>query len=99
MNEDQVFALISNARIDPGTVIDELLPSDVRTIIDYLNFQVDRGDMQAAEQTWDRLLLFHTAFGINAAFHYLDALIRTRDVERALKIWSACRAFSIARPF
>jgi hypothetical protein len=68
---------------------DELLPSDVRTIIDYLNFQVDRGDMQAAEQTWDRLLLFHTAFGINAAFHYLDALIRTRDVERALKIWSA----------
>jgi hypothetical protein len=96
INENQVFALISNARIDPGMVIDELLPSDVHTFIDYLNFQVDRGDMAAAEQTWDRLLLLHKPFEINAAFHYLDALIRSRHVERALKIWSAlCERFPL----
>ena len=89
INEKQVFALISNARIDPGTVIDELLPADVRTLVDYLNFQVDRGDMAAAGQTWDRLLLLHKGFEINAAFHYLDALIRSRDVERALQAWSS----------
>jgi tetratricopeptide (TPR) repeat protein len=89
INENQVFALISNARIDPSTVIDELLPSNPRAFVDYLNFQVDRGDMAAAQQTWDRLLLLRTPFEINAAFHYLDALIRARDVERALKAWSS----------
>jgi tetratricopeptide (TPR) repeat protein len=89
INENQVFALICNARIDPVTVIDELLPADARAFVDYLNFQVDRGDIAAAQQTWDRLLLLHRPFEINMAFHYLDALIKTRDVERALKIWSA----------
>lgn len=89
INENQVFALVSNARIDPGAAIDELLPSDVLTFIRFLNFQVDRGDMAAAEQTWDHLLLLHSSFEINMAFHYLDALIRSRCVERARKIWSA----------
>jgi tetratricopeptide (TPR) repeat protein len=89
INENQVFALISNARIDPGTVIDELLPSDAHAFVDYLNFQVDRGDMAAAQQTWDHLLQLHTPFEISAAFHYLDALIKSRDVERAMKAWSA----------
>jgi hypothetical protein len=89
INENQVFALISNARIDQGTVIDELLPADAHAFVDYLNFQVDRGDMAAAQQTWDHLLQLHTPFEIGAAFHYLDALIKSRDVERAMKTWSA----------
>ena len=89
INENQVFALVSNARIDRGAVINELLPSDVLTFIRFANFQVDRGDMAGAELTWDHLLLLHAPFEINMAFHYLDALIRSRSVERARKIWSA----------
>jgi Flp pilus assembly protein TadD len=89
INENQVFALISNARIDPGTVLDEVLPADAHALVDYLNYQVDRGDMAAAQQTWDRCLELHTAFKMSAAFHYLDALIQSRDVGQAIKIWSA----------
>jgi tetratricopeptide (TPR) repeat protein len=89
INENQVFALISNARVDSVIVINELLPGNARTFVDYLNFQVDRSDLVAAQQAWDRLLLLHTPFEIKAAFHYLDALIRTRDVARALQVWSS----------
>ena len=89
INENQIFALISNARIDPSTVIDQLLSSNAHTFVDYLNFQVDRGDMAAAQQTWDRLLLLRNPFEIDSAFHYLDALIRARDVKRALQVWSS----------
>ena len=89
VDDRQVFALVSNARIATNTIIAELLRSNARSLIDYLNFQVDREDMAGAAQTWERLLNLGDQFEINTAFHYLDALISYRDVEHALKVWSS----------
>ena len=88
----QVFALTNAANFDTAAVIDELLPADPSAFFDYLNFQIDRSEIPAAQQTWDHLLQLRSPFTIEQTFHYLDALIKLRKVDRATKAWSALAA-------
>lgn len=87
--KNQVFALCDSARIDPLTVLDNLLPHDSPTFLDYLNFQTGRKNFTAAEETWDRLLSLQGAFEPKDAFQFLDALIKSREIDRASQVWSA----------
>jgi hypothetical protein len=89
ISRNQVFALTSNARIDTDTVIADVLPLDASAFVEYLNFQVDRGDMAGAAKTWDHLLLLPSSIEIDQSFHYFDALIKSRDISRASQVWSS----------
>ena len=83
----QVFALTASAGLEPSTVIQDLLPPDSSVFFDYLNFQTDRTNIDAAQQTWDHLLLLKSPFTISQTFQYLDALIKLREVNRATQVW------------
>jgi tetratricopeptide (TPR) repeat protein len=89
ISRNQVFALTLNARIDTDTVIADVLPLDASAFVEYLNFQVDRGDMAGAAKTWDHLLLLPSSIEIDQTFHYFDALIKSRNISRASQVWSS----------
>jgi tetratricopeptide (TPR) repeat protein len=92
ISKNQIFALATNARVDPATIVDILLAADPSTIAAYMNFQVDRNNAVAAQKAWDRLLQLHSSFEINQTFHYLDSLIQSRDLARASQAWSSVLA-------
>jgi len=86
---NQVFALVAAARIDERGVIGEVLPKEPNAYVAYLNFLVDRGDMDGAQMMWPRLLELPASFPVEQTFHYLDALIKAQDVDGAVGAWSA----------
>jgi tetratricopeptide (TPR) repeat protein len=84
-----VFLLATNATRDNQAILDEMLPRGAPYFVDYINFQVAMGRMDAAEQTWDRLLELNLPFGLRDSFPYLDALIQHRELESLSRAWAA----------
>ena len=92
--ERQVFVLAVNATNDNQEILDQMLPSRASVILDYLNFQIEAGRMEAANQTWATLLELKLPFDLARSYPYLDALIQRRDVDRLTAAWAAlCTRF------
>ena len=92
--ERQVFVLAVNATNDNQEILDQMLPLHTPVIIDYLNFQIETGRMEAADRTWAALLELKLPFDLARSFPYLDALIQGRDVERLTAAWAVlCTRF------
>ncbi|HKV61117.1 MAG TPA: hypothetical protein VJO16_04335 [Candidatus Acidoferrum sp.] len=83
-----VFLLATRATHDNGAILEEMLPLQASTFLDYLNFQSEKGNLVAAEQVWLRLLQLNLPFALRQAFPYLDALIQHREVSRLATAWS-----------
>ena len=76
-----IFALAARTTHDNKEILDQVLPPRRDIFIDYLNFQIAKGDLGAAEQVWQRLLEGNLPFAIQDAFPYLDALILQRKLD------------------
>ena len=92
--ERQVFVLAVNATNDNQRILDQMLPLRAPVILDYLNFQIETGRMEAADQTWATLVESKLPFDLARSYPYLDALIQRRDVDRLTAAWAAlCTRF------
>jgi tetratricopeptide (TPR) repeat protein len=87
-----VFLLATNATGENQAILDEMLPRGAPYFIDFINFQVARGRIDAAEQAWDRMLELNLPFGLRDSFPYLDALIQHRELEPLSRAWAALSA-------
>jgi tetratricopeptide (TPR) repeat protein len=87
--ERQVFVLAVNATNDNQQILDEMLPRRAPVMLDYLNFQIETGRTEDADQTWSALLELKLPFELARSFPYLDALIQRRDVDRLTAAWAA----------
>src|SRR2546427_5096183 len=76
-----VFRLAVSATRDDHAILD-MLPPQASVFFDYLNFEMDAGNVTAAEQVWLRLLQMKLPFDLRQAFAYLDALIQHREPGR-----------------
>ena len=83
-----VFHLAANATRDDRAIL-EMLPPQTSVFFDYLNFEMEAGNVLAAEQAWLRLLQLKLPFSLRQAFPYLDALIQHREPDRLAAAWSA----------
>jgi len=82
-----VFRLAVSATRDHGAIL-QMLPPQTSVFFDYLNFEMEAGNVTAAEQVWLRLLQLKLTFDLRQAFPYLDALIRHREPGRLVAAWS-----------
>jgi len=89
IDKNQVFALSDRAGINSVTVVENLLPPDVPAYFAYLNFEAQRGNFPAAQQTWNRLLSLGSPFDPKEAFPFLDALIKSHELDSASQVWSS----------
>jgi hypothetical protein len=83
-----VFRLALGATRDDRAIL-EMLPFQASVFFDYLDFELEAGNLTAAEQVWLRLLQLKLPFDLRQAFPYLDALIRHREVDSLVAAWSA----------
>jgi len=67
----------------------EMLPPQASVFFDYLSFEMEAGDVTAAEQIWLRLLQLKLPFDLRQTFPYLDALIQHREPGRLAAAWFA----------
>lgn len=88
----QIFTLATSATSDRQEVLNEMLPRRSPVFFDYLNYQIQMGRMDAAEEVWARLLDMNLAFDLPQAFPYLDSLIQHHESDRLLEAWSALTA-------
>jgi hypothetical protein len=84
----RVFVLAANATHD-GNAILEMLPPRASDFFDYLNFQLERDDIDGASESWARVLQLNFPFDLGEALPYFDALIRHRELEQLSQTWSA----------
>ena len=89
IEKNQIFTLSDRAGINSVTVVDRLLPPNVPAYFAYLNFEAQRGNFSAAQETWNRLLSLNSPFELKEAFPFLDALIRARRLDSASQVWSS----------
>ena len=89
IEKNQIFTLSDRAGINSVTVVDRLLPPNVPAYFAYLNFEAQRGNFSAAQETWNRLLSLNSPFELKEAFPFLDALIRARQLDSATQVWSS----------
>jgi hypothetical protein len=89
IEKNQIFTLSDRAGINSITVVDRLLPPNVPAYFAYLNFEAQRGNFSAAQETWNRLLSLNSPFELKEAFPFLDALIRARELDSASRVWSS----------
>jgi tetratricopeptide (TPR) repeat protein len=87
-----VFALATNATRDNKAILDATLPSRANIFIDYINFLVETGKIDAAEETWARLLDLKLPFDLPESFPYLDGLIKHHEVAPLGAAWSTLAA-------
>jgi hypothetical protein len=83
-----VFRLAVSATRDNRAIL-QMLPPQASVFFDYLNFEMEAGNVTAAEQVWLRLLQLKLPFDLRQAFPYLDALIQHREPGRLFAAWSA----------
>lgn len=83
-----VFLLAARATRDNGAILEEMLPLQASIFFDYLNFQIETGNMVAAEQVWMRVLQLKLPFDLREAFPYLDALIQHKEPSRLAAAWA-----------
>jgi hypothetical protein len=89
IDKNQIFALSDRAGINSATVADKLLPPDIPAYFAYLNFESQRGNFSAGQETWDRLLSLNSPFEPKEAFPFLDALIKAHELDAASQVWSS----------
>ena len=89
IEKNQIFALSDRAGINAVTVVDKLLPPDIPSFFAYLNFEAQRGNFSAAQETWNRLLSLNSPFEPKEAFPFLDSLITAHEVDSASRVWSS----------
>jgi cytochrome c-type biogenesis protein CcmH/NrfG len=90
IDKNQIFALSDRAGINSVTIVENLLPPDVPGYFAYLNFEAQRGNFSAAQQTWNRLLSLGSPFDPKEAFPFLDALMRSHEqLDNASQVWSS----------
>ena len=89
IEKNQIFTLSDRAGINSITVVDRLLPPNVPAYFAYLNFEAQRGNFFAAQETWNRLLSLNSPFELKEAFPFLDALISARQLDSASQVWSS----------
>jgi len=83
-----VFRLAVSATRDNRAIL-QMLPPQASVFFDYLNFEMEAGNVTTAEQVWLRLLQLKLPFDLRQAFPYLDALIQHREPGRLVAAWSA----------
>src|ERR1700722_12464250 len=89
IERSQIFALCDHAGINSVTVLDKLLSPNTPAYFAYLNFETQQGNFSAAQETWNRLLIFNSPFEPKEAFPFLDTLIRAHELDRASQVWSS----------
>ncbi len=89
IDKNQIFALSDRAGIDSVTVVDKLLSPDIPSYFAYLNFEIQRGNFYDAQQTWNRLLSLNSPFDPKETFPYLDALIKSHELDSASQVWAS----------
>ena len=89
IDKNQIFALSDRAGINSVTVVDKLLPPNIPAYFAYLNFETQRGNFSAAQETWNRLLSLNSSFEPKEAFPFLDVLIRSHELDSASQVWSS----------
>src|SRR5712672_133891 len=62
-----VFELAARAAHDDKAIL-EILPPNAKVFFDFLNFEMDAGNVMAAEQTWHRLQELKLPFDLREAF-------------------------------
>jgi len=87
IDKNQIFALSDRAGINSVTVVDKLLPPNVPAYFAYLNFESQHGNFSAAQETWNRLLSLNSRFEPKEAFPFLDALIKSHELDAASQVW------------
>ena len=85
--DKQAFLLVSRIGVDNDAAITKMLPFRASAFVDYLNFQLDSGNVAGAGEVWAGLLKSGLAFKIEDPFFYVDALIRNRNIEAAVAVW------------
>ena len=83
-----VFRLAARVAPDDRAIL-LILPPQAPVFFDFLSFEMDAGNLIAAEQAWLRLLELKLPFDLREAFPYLDALIKHREPRRLLAAWAA----------
>jgi tetratricopeptide repeat protein len=82
-----VFALAARATGDNEKMLAEVLPVDRSILVEYLNFRIQRDDIESARQVWHRILETNLGFGIHDALPYFDALIRHQQLSEVNELW------------
>src|SRR5882757_6620002 len=82
-----VFRLAARAAPDDRAVL-VILPPQAPVFFDFLSFEMDAGNLIAAEQAWLRLLELKLPFDLREAFPFLDALIKHREPHRLVAAWA-----------
>jgi Tetratricopeptide repeat len=87
VQDQQVFSLVSRTGAEPDAVMTKMLPARRSAFVDYLNFQLSSGNINAAGEVWAGLLKSGLGFEVGDAFPYFDALIRNHNVDAASEVW------------
>ena len=86
----RVFALAATAFSDRKTIL-EMLPPLAPVIFDYIHFALAKGDMDAGQQGWARVLQLNLPFDVYDALPYLDGLVQHKEIEQLEAAWSILR--------
>lgn len=84
-----VFTLASDATSDTESILKEMVPQRTDILLDYLDYQIEEGNVKAAKSAWTRLLKLNLQFELPQAFPYLDGLIHQREVDALTQAWAA----------
>jgi hypothetical protein len=84
----EVFRLAERASPDKAAILG-ILPMQTSAYLDFVNFEMEAGDVSTAEATWHRLLELRLPFELREAFPYLDALVLRHETGRLVAAWSA----------
>lgn len=87
VDDQQVFALVAGAGIDPSEAAAEIFPARGGVFVDYLNFELASGNLQGAGKAWSSLLKSGLPFRASDAFPYFDTLIHNREPDAASEVW------------
>jgi Tetratricopeptide repeat len=83
-----VFVLATRATGDTKAILG-ILPIQAPIFFDYLNFQIETGNLVGAQEVWARILELNLSFDLSKAFPYLDALIQRKDLVQLQEAWVA----------
>ena len=83
------FYIAWRATEDNDLILNELVPPEPERLLAYLAYLAETDRMDAARETWKRLMSLNAAFEPRAAFGYLDALIRARRLDELESAWNA----------
>jgi hypothetical protein len=67
----RVFTLATNATGDREAIL-EMLPPQAPVFFDYINFQIEKGDIAGAEEVWARVLQRNLPFDLREEFDILN---------------------------